>query len=475
MKYLPVIGLEVHAHLATESKCFCGCSTAFGQRPNSQSCPVCLGFPGSLPVLNEAALRLAVKAALALECEIAKFIKFDRKNYFYPDLPKNYQISQYDLPLAQHGVLVIDSAKGLKKIRIRRVHLEEDAGKLIHQQGGASLIDFNRSGIPLLEIVSEPDINSASEAYDYLLRLKGILEYLEVSDCNMQEGSLRCDANISIAPEGQVSLGEKVELKNMNSFKGVKQAIEFELTRQKEVLDKGEKLIQETRLWNAEKCVTISMRSKEEAHDYRYFPEPDLPPFIIEEQHIQKIRQSLPELPRQRAERFVREYQIPEYDAAVLTADKYLADYFEQSVSLYPQPKTVSNWMMTQILAHLNSRNIGIRDLQISPKSFVAIFQMLDEGLINAKIAKEILPEMIDTKKEARTIVKEKAMSQITDTDKLEKTVQEAIRENPKALADYYKGKSQAMAFLVGQIMRKSQGRANPQLVNKILKRLLKK
>ncbi|MBU3934181.1 MAG: Asp-tRNA(Asn)/Glu-tRNA(Gln) amidotransferase subunit GatB [Candidatus Omnitrophica bacterium] len=472
--YQTVIGLEVHAHLDTKSKCFCGCSTKFGQRPNSQTCPVCLGLPGSLPVLNESALQLALKAALALKCRVSKFIKFDRKNYFYPDLPKNFQISQYDLPLSHDGELYVDTESGVKKIRIRRTHLEEDAGKLIHpEEGKESLVDFNRCGIALLEIVSEPDLNSPQEAYDYLSRLKAILEYLEVSDCNMEEGSLRCDANISLMPEGRNTPGEKVELKNMNSFKGVKQALEYEMERQKALLDKEEKVVQETRLWDALNCVTVSMRSKEEAHDYRYFPEPDLAPFVLDEKYIKKIKESLPELPKAKAERFVREYKLPQYDAGVLTCDKYLADYFEECVKLYPKPKVISNWIMTGLLAHLNERNIEVRNLKLKPKSFVAIFQMMDEGVINGKIAKGILPQMLDGKREARDIVKEKDMQQITDAKGVEGIVREVIAENPKPAADYYRGKDAAFAFLIGQVMRKSGGRANPQIANKILKEKL--
>jgi aspartyl-tRNA(Asn)/glutamyl-tRNA(Gln) amidotransferase subunit B len=469
-----VIGLEVHAQLDTKSKCFCSCSTEFGQRPNSQTCPVCLGLPGSLPVLNEQALRFALKAALALNCRISKFIKFDRKNYFYPDLPKNFQISQFDLPLSHDGLLTIDTESGQKKIRIRRAHLEEDAGKLIHEKG-ASLVDFNRTGIPLLEIVSEPDLNSAQEAYDYLTQLKGILEYLEVSDCNMEEGSLRCDANISLMPEGSEIKGEKVELKNMNSFKGVREALEYEVRRQRELLEKKKKPQQETRLWDTKGAVTVTMRTKEQAHDYRYFPEPDLVPFVLDEDYIRKIKQTLPEMPKARAERFIQEYQIPQYDAGVLTADKYLADYFEESVRLYQKPKIISNWIMTELLAHLNSRNIQVRELAVSPESFVAIFKLIDQGQISGKIAKEILPQMIDSKKEAADIVKERGLEQISDTSELETVVAGTITENPKAVKDYYQGKENAFMFLIGQIMRKSKGRANPKIVNKILKQELER
>lgn len=459
----------------TRSKCFCACSTEFGQRPNSQTCPVCLGLPGSLPVLNESALQLALKAALALNCQISKFVKFDRKNYFYPDLPKNFQISQYNSPLSHDGWLAIDAEAKMKKVRIRRTHLEEDAGKLIHQEQGASLVDFNRSGIALLEIVSEPDINSPEQAYDYLMRLKAILQYLEVSDCNMEEGSLRCDANISLMPEGGSKLSEKVELKNMNSFKGVRQALEYEQKRQKGLLDKKRKVVQETRLWDAQKNETLPMRSKEEAHDYRYFPEPDLAPFILDEKYIQKIKQSLPELPKAKFERFIRDYKIPEYDASVLTADRYLADYFEECVRLYNQPKIISNWIMTQILAHLNSRNMDIRQLNLKPKSFVSVFELIDEGLVTAKTAKEILPQMLDSERQAREIVKEKGLIQITDVGEIDQIVQEVIAENSKAVNDYYQGQENAFMFLVGQIMRKSRGKANPKQVNQILKEKLER
>jgi aspartyl-tRNA(Asn)/glutamyl-tRNA(Gln) amidotransferase subunit B len=474
--YTTVIGLEVHVHLDTKSKCFCGCSTAFGQRPNSSTCPVCLGFPGSLPVLNESALRLALAAAAALDCRISSFIKFDRKNYFYPDLPKNFQISQYDLPLAHDGCLVIDTENGAKKIRIKRAHLEEDAGKLIHpEKGRESFVDFNRCGIPLLEIVSEPDMNSPQEAYDYLSRLKAILEYLEVSNCNMEEGSLRCDANISLMGKHSETLGEKVELKNMNSFKGVKQALAHEVQRQKALLLKKKRIVQETRLWDAGKNITVSMRSKEEAHDYRYFPEPDLSPFVLDEKYIQGIRKSLPELPASRAQRFVREYKIPEYDAKVLTADKYMADYFEQCAKLYPKPKIISNWIMAELLAHLNSRNIEMRYLPLKPKSFTAIFQMLDKGKISGKLAKEILPQMLDGKKEAQDIVKEKGLEQLSDESEVEEIVKQVIAENARPVDDYLKGKGNAFTFLIGQIMRKSRGKANPKIANKILKEKLER
>ncbi len=470
--YRVVIGLEVHAHLATRSKCFCGCSTEFGQRPNSQSCPVCLGLPGSLPVLNEEALKLAIKAALALDCKISKLIKFDRKNYFYPDLPKNFQISQYDLPVASGGSLSIDTGTGPRRIRIRRAHLEEDAGKLIHEKG-QSLVDFNRCGMPLLEVVSEPEIASADEANEYLVRLKRILKYLEVSDCNMEEGSLRCDANISLSQEGSKELGEKVELKNMNSFKGVKQALEYEIKRQGKLLDQKKRIVQETRLWNSEENKTEVMRSKEEAHDYRYFPEPDLVPFILSEAYIKEIEKSLPELSQAKASRFVREYKIPEYDANVLTADKYLSQYFENCVKIYNSPKVISNWIMSELLAQLNARNIEVRHLKLKPKTFVTLLKMIETGEISGKIAKEILPEVLDGKKEPGDIVRDRGLSQISDSGKLDRIIEQVVKDNPKPVEDYRGGKANAFGFLVGQIMRASRGQANPELANKLLKKKL--
>lgn len=474
--YQTVIGLEVHAHLDTKSKCFCACANQFGQQPNSSTCPVCLGFPGSLPVLNKAALELALKAALALNCRVASLIKFDRKNYFYPDLPKNFQISQYDLPIAQNGWLNVPAKTGEKKIRIRRAHLEEDAGKLIHpEKGKDSLVDFNRGGVPLLEIVSEPDLDSPGEAYDYLMALKSILEYLEVSDCNMEEGSLRCDANISVKPRGAKAHGEKVELKNMNSFKGVKEALEYEEKRQRALLDKKQTVVQETRLWDAEKAVTVLMRTKEQAHDYRYFPEPDLAPFVLGETYVQGIEKALPELARQRAERFEREYKIPAYDAKVLTSDKYLADYFEESVKLFAQPKIVSNWLMSELLAHLNSRHLEIRALTLRPKSFTALLEMIENNTISGKMAKEVLPKMLDTKKEAQEIIQESNLRQISDTGELSAVVRKVIADNPKPVADYYGGKPAAFTFLVGQIMRQSRGLANPAAANKMLKEELER
>lgn len=477
MEYEPVIGLEVHVHLATRSKIFCSCSTEFGQPPNSLTCPVCLGLPGSLPVLNKLALKYAIKTALALNCKIACFIKFDRKNYFYPDLPKNFQISQYDKPLSYDGYLDIILDRRVKRIGIKRVHLEEDAGKLLHENiEDGSLIDYNRSGIPLLEIVSLPDINSPDESYEYLLNLKAILRYLEVSDCDMEKGSLRCDANISLRPAGSKGLGIKVELKNMNSFKGIRSALEFEIRRQEGILKRGEELFQETRLWDEEIEGTTSMRTKEEAHDYRYFPEPDLAPFIIEEKEIKEIASALPEFPNQRRERFIRDYGIPSYNASVLTFDKPLADYFEECIKSYNNPKIISNWIMTELLGQLNLRKIKIENLnlKLKPSDLTEMLKMIEQGTISGKIAKEIFAEMIATGKSAPTIVGEKSLQQLSDPEQLEKIIEKVFNENLESVEDYLKGKENAFMFLVGQVMKETKGKANPLLVNEILKKRLK-
>ena len=474
MTYETVIGLEVHLHLSTRSKVFCGCSTEFGQVPNSQTCPVCLGFPGSLPALNEEAFRCAIKVALALNCEIQKSIKFDRKNYYYPDLPKNFQISQYDMPLSYNGFVDISSEGSRKKIRIKRVHLEEDAGKLIHpEDGSSSLVDFNRSGIPLLEIVTEPDIATPAEAYDYLTRLKAILEYLEVSDCDMEKGSLRCDANISVRPKGDDKLGTKVELKNMNTFKGVRQALEYEIKRQVTLVKDGERIVQETRLWDANKAVTTSMRSKEEAEDYRYFPEPDLVPFVVDRDIIEKIKEGLPELPEAKSARFVKEFGLSEYDAGIITGQIELANYFEECAKIYTNKKVIANWLMGDIMAQLNAKNIEIEKLGISPAGLVSLLDMIDSGAISGKMAKEILIDMVETKKPPDEIVRSKGLAQISDVKELERIVNMVLKREERSANDYKKGKKNALAFLVGQIMKKTKGKANPAVVNDILKRNL--
>lgn len=474
MDYEPVIGLEVHVQLKTSSKMFCGCTTEFGGSPNSHTCPVCLGFPGVLPVLNKKALLLAVRAALAVGCKISGEVKFHRKNYFYPDLPKDYQISQYDEPLSENGKIEIMSGGTAKTIRVKRVHMEEDAGKLIHEEGeNSSLVDFNRSGMPLLEIVSEPDINSPDEAYQYLTNLKLLLKYLDVSDCDMEKGSLRCDANISLRPKGDKGLGTKAEVKNMNSFKGVKAALEFEIGRQSGLLDSGERIVQETRLWDPEKNITISMRSKEEAHDYRYFPEPDLVPFALDGNVAKAQKASLPELPKARKERFMNLLGLPDYDAEVLTQEKENADYFEECLKNYDKPKTVSNWMMGDISAYLNSRAMSITAIKMKPASLAGLLKEIDSGKISGKMAKEIIPEMCDTGKEASVIISEKGLSQISDVSELEKFADEAIAENSKTVEDFMKGKDSALMFLVGQVMKKTRGKANPAMVNEVLRKRL--
>ncbi len=486
MEYDTVIGLEIHVQLSTRTKAFCNCSTKFGALPNTQTCPVCLGFPGVLPVLNKKTLEYAYKVALTLNCKISKFVKFDRKNYFYPDLPKNYQISQYDLPLSSDGYLEINldngvnpvrkkDSCGVKKIDIIRVHLEEDAGKLIHpKNANYSLVDFNRSGIPLLEIVTKPNISSPEEGYIFLNKLKTILEYLDVSDCNMEEGSLRCDANISIKPKDEHQLGVKAEVKNMNSFKAVREALRFELKRQKEILKKGDKVISETRLWNEAKSVTASMRTKEEIQDYKYFPEPDLTPFVISQEEIEQLRKKLPELADKKKERFIQEYNLPEYDANVLTQNKRIAQFYENCVKIYPEPKLISNWIMSEILAYLKSHKIDIDDLKLKPSIFAELLRLYQNKIITAPVAKEVLLETIQTKKSPEQIVKEKRLEQLTDKNKLEEIIEEVIKNNPKSCQDFLSGKERALMFLVGVVMKATKGKAEPKGVQCILKERLK-
>ncbi|NQT46366.1 MAG: Asp-tRNA(Asn)/Glu-tRNA(Gln) amidotransferase subunit GatB [Candidatus Omnitrophica bacterium] len=474
MKYDIVIGLEVHLQLNTKTKIFCGCSTTFGNSPNSQTCPVCLGFPGVLPVFNKGVLDLSLRSALALGCTVSKFIKFDRKNYFYPDLPKNFQISQYDLPLAKDGLLEIDVEDGSRKrIRIRRVHMEEDAGKLVHEKE-ASLVDFNRCGTPLLEIVSEPDINSPEEAYRYLTALKEILRYLEVSDCNMEEGSLRCDANISLKPKGSEELGTKAEVKNVNSFKAVRGALSYEVQRQEELLSNSERVVQETRLWDPDKEVTVSMRSKEEAHDYRYFPEPDLVPFVITDKTIQEVRSALPELPQAKRARFIKEIGLSEYDAGVITSEKEMADYFEGCIKLYDKPKVVANWLMGDFTAALKEKGLeSISQCEMDPADFIGMLKMIDDGSISGKMAKSILAEAIQEGKAPKDLVSAKGLTQISDKPQLEDLVGKAMEENGEVVEEYRRGKKGAIAYLVGQVMQKTKGKANPKLVNEILRKKL--
>ena len=478
MEYETIIGLEVHAQLLTESKIFCGCSTRFGESPNHLTCPVCLGMPGVLPVLNRMVVELTIKTALAVNCEIARCSQFARKNYFYPDLPKGYQISQYELPLARGGYVEIEleGAAGSKKIGINRIHMEEDAGKLLHELDGApsewSYVDFNRTGVPLMEIVSEPDMNTPEEAAEYLRTLRSLLQYLEVCDGNMEQGSFRCDANISLRPKGFQGLGTKVELKNMNSFRNVMRALDYEVQRQASVLDSGDKIIQETRLWNVDRGISESMRGKEEAHDYRYFPDPDLVPLVIEEAWIDEIRKTMPELPREKKQRFINQYNIPEYDAAILTATRQLADYFEACVGLGPQPKTVSNWIMGDILRHVpDTRDIGL--FPVTPAHLADMLMMVEKGTISGKIAKTVFEDMVLSGKMPQAIVAEKGLVQVSDSAALEKAIQEVLDAQADKVADYRSGNEKIFGFLMGQIMKATQGKANPQMVNDLLKKKL--
>jgi len=474
MEYETVIGLEVHVHLDTKTKAFCGCSTEFGQEPNSQVCPVCLGFPGSMPVLNETALDHAIKVGLALECSVQEFTKFDRKHYYYPDLPKNFQISQYDLPVSKDGFLDIEEDGNVKRIRIKRAHLEEDAGKLIHKDT-VSLVDFNRTGIPLLEIVTEPDINSPQEAYEYLTSVKSILEYLEISDCDMEKGSLRCDANISVRPKGQKELGTKAELKNMNSFKAVKEALAYESRRQIELIQDGGAVAQETRLWDTKELKTVSMRTKEEAKDYRYFPEPDLPPFLISLEKISRIQKTIPELPKQKLLRFVREYGLSEKDAKVLVASKKDSEYAQECLRAYPgkDKKIIANWLIGPLLSEANDRKCALTEVKVAVKDLLELISYVEKEAISNLSAKAVLKEMIDTGAAAETIIKAKNLVQISDSGALESAIDAVIKENPKSGQDYRDGKTNALMFLVGQAMKKTGGKANPKVVQELLKKML--
>lgn len=477
MNYETVIGLEIHAQVLTKSKIFCNCSTGFGAVPNSQTCPVCLGYPGVLPVLNRKVVEFAVKAALVINCRINKECRFARKNYFYPDLPKAYQISQYEAPLAEHGFIEIFTNEHEKKIGINRLHMEEDAGKLVHAEGyvssNKSYVDFNRTGVPLIEIVSEPDLGSPQEARDYLQKLRNILQYLEVCDGNMEEGSLRCDANVSIRPAGSQNLGTKTELKNLNSFRFIQKALEYEVQRQSALIEAGGEVVQETRLWDPEQNKTVSMRSKEEAHDYRYFPDPDLVPLAIDPEWVERIRLTLPELPEAKITRFVQQYQIPRYDAEVLSVTRSLADYYEECAAIFPKPKIVSNWIMGEILRELKNRNIDIIECPLNPKALAGLLKMMDQGIISSKIAKCVFDEMFTTGKSAEQIVQQKGLTQISNEEELEEIIDRVLAENPVVIEEVKKGKNKALGFLVGQVMKLTSGKANPALVNKILKKKL--
>lgn len=472
-----VIGLEVHTELKTETKIFCACSTAFGAEPNTQVCPVCSGFPGMLPVLNAKVVELGIKTALALNGEVAEFCKFDRKNYFYPDSPKAYQISQYDLPICGHGFLDIEVEGEKKRIGITRAHMEEDAGKLVHQgdivSTPFSLVDLNRSGVPLLEIVSEPDMRSAQEARAYAEKLRAILLFAGVSDCKMQEGSLRFDANVSVRPVGQKELGTRTETKNLNSFSALEKAIIYEVKRQIEAIEDGEAIIQETRTWDDEKGITRSMRSKEDAHDYRYFPDPDLPPIQISKEWIDAIRLNMPELPDQAQMRLVEVCGLPAYDAGILTLTPASLNFFDECMNAYHDAKTISNWMMGELNRLLNQNNIEITDCKIKAADLVKLLKLMDDGSISGKMAKTVFEEMFASGQTPETIIKAKGLVQISDEGTLVPIIEEIIKANPRALEDYRNGKEKAFGSFVGQVMKATRGQANPALVNSLLKEIL--
>ena len=478
MEYEPVIGLEVHAQLETRSKIFCGCSTTFGEEPNTLTCPVCTGQPGSLPVVNRKAVEFSIKLGLATSCRIAPYSLFARKNYFYPDLPKGYQISMYEYPLAEEGFIEIMVEGQKKRIQIIRIHMEEDAGKLKHgetpETASFSYVDFNRTGVPLVEIVSGPDIRSPEEAGDYLRKLRGILQYLEICTGDMEKGTFRCDANVSIRPKGQREFGTRTELKNMNSFRHVEKALEYEIKRQIAVVEDRKEIVQETRLWDVDQGITISMRGKEEAHDYRYFPDPDLVPLRIDEKWVDEIRQGLPELPDEKKERFVQQYQIPEYDAEILTSAKAMATYYEECVRLFPEPKTVSNWMMGDLLRELKRDEREIDQCPVTPQHLVDMLDMIKEGTISGKIAKDVLEEMYRTGEHPEKIVRVKGWVQILDEEEIEKAIGKAMEANPKQVEDYRKGKEKLFGFFVGEVMKQTKGKANPKLVNELLRKKLK-
>ena len=474
MEFEPVIGLEVHAQLKTKTKIFCACSTAFGAPPNTHTCPVCLGMPGVLPVLNKKVVEYTMHMALATNCTIEKESRFARKNYFYPDLTKGYQISQYELPIAHNGYLDIESNGGNHRIGITRIHMEEDAGKLGHDpHRPVSMVDFNRTGVPLIEIVSEPDIRSPEAAGAYLRQLRSIVRYLGICDGNLEEGSFRCDANVSIRPGGSDTFGTRTEIKNLNSFKHVEKALQYEISRQKEVLLEGAKVVQQTRLWDPELNRTIPMRGKEEAHDYRYFPDPDLLPLVIDDHWIEAVRKNLPELPDQKKSRFIRQYDLPSYDAGLLTADRELADYFEECARIVASPKLVSNWMMGSLLGLLNAQGKSIAQSPISAPDLARLIELIANGTISGKIAKSVFDEMAQTGKPPGEIVSEKGLVQITDSSAIEAAVSGVISSFPKEVEAFRNGKTKLMGFFVGQVMKVTKGKANPKLVNEVLKKML--
>ena len=474
--YEAVIGLEVHAELSTKSKIFCSCSTEFGGDPNTHCCPICMAMPGTLPVLNEKVVEYAVKAGLATNCEISRNSKNDRKNYFYPDLPKAYQISQYDMPLCENGYVEIETENGTKKIRLLRIHIEEDAGKLNHDPyRGGSLVDLNRAGVPLIETVSMPDLSSSAEAEAYLRKLKSIFEYIEVSDCKMQEGSLRADVNVSIRKKGDTKLGTRTEMKNMNSFKSIVRAIEYEINRQVDVLDNGGVVSQESLRWDDALGKTFPMRDKEDAQDYRYFPDPDLVAIRLSDEYIEEIRRNLPELPESRRKRYIEEFKLPEYDAKMITASKYLSNMFEKAVEICNNPKSVSNWIMSDIARILNEKELEPSEIPFTAEELGELVVLIDKGTISSAIAKKVLDELFVNPKSPQKIVEEKGWVQISDEGAIKEVVLKVLENNQQSVADYKAGKDKALGFLVGQAMKETKGKANPQMLNKMFLDELKK
>lgn len=473
--YEVVIGLEVHAELATKTKIFCSCSNKFGGKPNTQCCPVCMGMPGALPVLNEKVVEYAVKAGLATGCEISRDSKNDRKNYFYPDTPKSYQISQFDKPLCERGYVEIDTDDGKKKIGITRIHIEDDAGKLNHDEyGRGSLVDLNRAGVPLIEIVSEPDIRSSEETDKYLKKLKSILEYIEVSDCKMQEGSLRADVNVSVRKKGQKEFGTRTECKNMSSFRSITREIEYEVERQINVLENGGKVEQETLRWDEVSGKTFSMRSKEDAEDYRYFPEPDLVAIRLSEEYIENIRKGLPELPESRKARYLEEYKLTEKEARMLTASKYMSDLFEKATKLSGNAKAVCNWLTSDVARILNEKEMEPDEIPFTPEDLSELIKLIDEGTISSKIAKDVLEEMFETSEKPSKIIEKNGWIQISDESAIKEIVQKILDANPQSIIDFKNGKDRAIGFLVGQAMKETKGKANPQMLNEMFKEAMK-
>ena len=475
--YEIVMGLEVHAELSTKTKIFCSCPTEFGGEPNTHTCPICMAMPGTLPVLNEKVVEYAVKAGLATNCEISRDSKNDRKNYFYPDLPKSYQISQFDKPLCEHGYVEIEDENGeKKKIRLTRIHIEEDAGKLNHNEfGGGSLVDLNRAGVPLIEIVSEPDLRSAKEAEEYLRKLKSILEYIEVSDCKMQEGSLRADVNVSVRKKGATEFGTRTEMKNMNSFRSIVRAIEYEADRQIDVLEEGGKIEQETLRWDDVSGRTFSMRDKEDAQDYRYFPDPDLVAIRLSEEYIENIKNSLPELPESRKARYISEFGLSEKDSNLLTASKYLSNLFEEAERICKNAKAVANWLLSDISKILNEKEIEPDQIPFTAEQLAKMIELIDKGTISSAIGKKVIVELFENPKDPEEIIKEKGWIQISDEGAIKEVVMKILEANPQSVADFKAGKDKALGFLVGQAMKETKGKANPQMLNKMFLEELKK